>query len=225
MHRLRSWTASLVSRVDWMVSQFENHEALAQSAIREVQQAAARARVQLARVRQDGVRLQEQVAQAIEAERVWRERARSSASQDEARALECLRRSKRAARLAAELRNRAEQHQRAEKQLAQDVQAVDERLSQLKEKRNLLRTRQSRAEALSQVRGVGASVAEDIGELFDRWETRVTERELEGECALPGSSLTAEDAFAAEFEAAEETDALRQELAELVRNTGGRDDA
>ena len=34
MERFRTWTAGLISRVDWMVSQVENHEALAQSAIR-----------------------------------------------------------------------------------------------------------------------------------------------------------------------------------------------
>ena len=33
MNRLRTWTSSLLSRVDWMVTQVENHEALADEAI------------------------------------------------------------------------------------------------------------------------------------------------------------------------------------------------
>jgi hypothetical protein len=70
MHRLRVWTASLLSRVDWMVSQIENHEAVARSAIEDVRQAAARAKVQLARVRQDGEALRKRVAEQRQEEAV-----------------------------------------------------------------------------------------------------------------------------------------------------------
>ena len=57
MNRLRHWSASLVSRVDWMVGMVENHEALAESAIRDLGRHAARAKVQMGRVRSDGQRL------------------------------------------------------------------------------------------------------------------------------------------------------------------------
>ncbi|MDJ0865832.1 MAG: PspA/IM30 family protein [Myxococcota bacterium] len=208
MERFRSWTAGLISRVDWMVSQVENHEALAQSAIRDVRRAAARARVQLARVRADGERQRRERAEQHEAEHTWRERARAAAEQDETRALECLRRARRAQRRAAELERRVEEHERFEKQLAHDVATVEERLGVLETQRNLLRTRQSRAEALSTVRD-GAPVG-DVDGLFERWETRVLEREFEGGCAAGADGLG--DAFEDEFEEAEEEQALREEL-------------
>ena len=107
MQRIRLWTAGLLSRVDWMVTQVENHEALAQSAIRDVQRAAARAKVQLAKVRKDGRALRDQLAEAREAEATWRERAQRTASEDEERAVECLRRSKAASRRAARSASRA----------------------------------------------------------------------------------------------------------------------
>ncbi|MCG8592487.1 MAG: PspA/IM30 family protein [Proteobacteria bacterium] len=205
----RRWTASLVSRVDWMVTQVENHEALVDAAIRDVRRAAARAKVQLGRVRQDGQRLRERLAQEEEAVIQWRERAQRSANENETRALECLRRSKRAGRRVKELRSRQAQHDQTEKQLAQDVSAVEERLGALIEQRNLMRTRQSRADALSSVRGCHAQLVGDLDEVFDRWETRVTEAEFEGGCALENDSLEEE------FLSAEEEDELRAELDEL----------
>jgi phage shock protein A len=217
--RIKLWTASLLSRVDWMVSQVENHEAHARSAIREVQRAAARARVQLERVRADGRRLRERLEGTRRAAEAWRDRARSEASADEARALECLRRSRRAARVAAALAERREEHERVEARLAQDVARVEERLGELRERHNLLRTRQSRAEALAAVRGAGEPLGADLGGLFERWETQVTEREFEGECSASGAEgevLGEGDAFASEFAEREEDETLRAELARLV---------
>lgn len=217
MNRFRIWTTGLLSRVDWMVSQVENHEALAQSAIADVARAAARARVQLARVREDGARLRRQLGEAGEAETVWRDRARRSAPEDEARALECLRRSKRSERRAAELERRVDEHERAEKQLAHDVGAIDERLAQLKEKRNLLRTRESRAHALATVHAAGVPLGSDAHDLFDRWEARVTEREFEGDCAGLATPGPDDDTFEDEFVTVEENESLRAELADLLR--------
>jgi phage shock protein A len=212
MNRLRLWTSSLLSRVDWMVTQVENHEALAESAIREVRQAGARAKVQLGRVRQDGERLRDSLAAQVEAEQRWRERARRTAAHDEARALECLRRSRAAARRATELERRVDEHDRVEQQLVQDVSAIGERLGRLEEQRNLLRTRQSRAEALSHVRAAEPGL--ETGDLFDRWETRVLEREFESAC--PTEATLQDDAFETEFDEVEEAESLREELSELL---------
>ena len=216
MNRLRLWTSSLLSRVDWMVTQVENHEALAESAIREVRQAGARAHVQLARVRQDGERLRESLSAQVEAEQRWRERARRTAPDDETRALECLRRARTTARRAAELERRVDEHDRVEQQLGHDVEAIQERLSKLEEQRNLLRTRQSRAEALCHVRT--ADPGAETGALFDRWETRVLEREFESDC--PPDVTRREDELEAEFDEVEEAEALREELSELLAVEG-----
>ncbi len=95
MQNIRLWTAALVSRVDGMVSRIENHEALAQSAVRDVRRAGARARVQLRRVRVDGERLRDELSRLREDVETWRERAPRRAVEDESAALECLRRSRR----------------------------------------------------------------------------------------------------------------------------------
>jgi phage shock protein A len=213
MQRIRLWTASLVSRVDGMVARIENHEALAASAIRDVRKAAARATVQLRRVRADGARLREEQVARRDAEQSWKDRAARSAPKDRERAIECLRRSKRAGREAVVLERRLAEHEAVEKQLASDVALVEDRLSRLEGQRNVLVTRQSRAEALGCVQEAHSPLGVDVDEVFARWETKVAEREYEGACLPRPDEL--ESAFSEE----EERDELGAELDELL----GRD--
>jgi phage shock protein A len=210
MQRLRIWTASLLSRVDGMVTRIENHEALAESAVREVRRASARAAVQLRRVRRDGERLVARLAEARDEALAWRERARRTVG-DEDTALECLRRSRRCERLADELAGRVREHEAAERQLAADVSAVQERLEKLEAQRHVLVTRQSRATALAGVRDAGSPVGAEVDDIFDRWEARIAENELAGGCFDSG------DALAERFDREEETEALRAELEALRR--------
>jgi phage shock protein A len=214
MQSIRLWTAALVSRVDGMVSRIENHEALAQSAIREVRQAAARASVQLRRVRRDGERQRQRLDELREAQATWRDRARRKAEEDETTALECLRRSQQAARRAAALQARLRDHERIERQLARDVTAVEERLVRLDEQRHVLVTRQSRAEAMSALRDTSAPLHTDLDDLFDRWEVRIAESELAGGC----SEAEDIDPLEGELDREEEQEALRAELEALRRS-------
>jgi hypothetical protein len=48
-----------------------------------------------------------------------------------------------------------------------------------------------------------------LNDLFERWETRVAEVEIAGECGELA------DAFESEFERADETAALREELRQM----------
>lgn len=211
MQRIRLWTASLVSRVDSMVTRIENHESLAQSAIRDVRRSAARARVQLRRVRADGARIRERLEAEADAETTWRERAAACAESDREKAIECLRRSRQAGRQRKELARRLDEHRHIEKQLTADVGRVDDRLSKLEDQRNLLTTRQSRAEALGCVREAQAPLGVDVDEIFGRWETQVAEREYVGDCVADAA-----DRFESDFDEADEKAALDAELDELL---------
>jgi len=206
----RRWTIGVASGVDRMVGKIENQEALVSAAIRDLQRSAARAKVQLGRVRQDGMNLRHALADEEEAEQQWRDRAGKTADVDEGRALECLRRAKQAHRKADGLRRRLDVHAGTEEQLRRDMRTVETRLVELKEKRNLMRTRQSRAEALCAVHDVNAPVGAEIEEIFDRWECHVTEAELESGCHLEPN-----DSLEEEFLTQEEETELRIELQEL----------
>ena len=211
MNTLKRWTTSVLSSVDWMITQVENHEALVNSAIDEVQRSGARARVQLNRVTQDGRKMRARLEELREKELVWKDRAVKSAALDEARALECMKRSRRTQKEIESLEEQVKEHARIERQLTTDLGSIDQRLGQLKTQRNLLKTRQSRAEALRAFQAEDSHIISEIGDIFERWEVKVGEYELQGDCALRGG-----DDFEGEFVSQEEEEELRESLKKLL---------
>lgn len=206
MGRMKQWTMNVTSWVDGMLAQVENHEAAVNSAIGRVRQATARSRVQLKRVERDQQALRDLLLEEEHAVVAWRRRAKSS--DDEAVALECLRRHKAAERRVVQLRQRLDEHERSHKELTDGVRVLSGRLSELSERKNLMRTRQSRAEAAHGMANATGPIG-DLEDVFERWEARVGEIEIASECGEPI------DAFEAELDAVDESAELRAELEEL----------
>ena len=150
-----------------------------------------------------------------EAQELWSSRAVQTAGVDEKRALECLRRKKRTEQEIAALEEEERQHARLEKQLGLDLKLVEEKLETLKAQRNLLRTRQSRAEALRAAQGQDSGLIGEIDTILERWESKVAEYEILTECGR-----SREDEFENEFASAEEEGALKEELAQLLQGQG-----
>ena len=209
MSRMKRWTMSVTSWVDGVLAQIENHEANVDAAIVRVRKSTARARVQLRRVERDQTKLKDNLAAEDEASSAWLRRVK--ATKDEDAALECLRRAKTAERRCARLRERLGEHERTHKEPQRRHRAgieLNDRLSELVERRNLMRTRQSRAEAMHGMATATTPIG-DLEDLFERWETRVTEVEIASDAA------DYVDTFEAEFESAEQTAALLEELREM----------
>lgn len=181
MIRFKRWTHGIVARIDDLIVQVENHDAAVASALREFEQGVARSRVRLGRVKRDGEALRRALAEEREAASRWRERARREA--DGARALECLRRCKRAESRAAELERRAKEHDEVAAALDRDVRKLEERMVELREQRNTLLTRESRASAYGAIRD-GVDPRGDIGQALERWEAQIAEAEIATGCAL-----------------------------------------
>src|SRR5436190_20016611 len=59
MVRWKRFTSGFLSSIDGFIAQVENHEALATSALRELEQGVGRSKVQLVRVGRDGVALRQ----------------------------------------------------------------------------------------------------------------------------------------------------------------------
>jgi len=206
MNRMKRWTMSMTSWVDGVLAQVENHEAAVSSAIGRVRQSTARARVQLRRVERDQQALRDTLLEEEEAIDAWRRRAKSA--EDENVALECLRRHKDSERRVLRSRQRLGEHERCHKELSDGIRVLNGRLCELTERKNLMRTRQSRAEAAHGMASTTGPIG-DLEDVFERWETRVGEIEIASECAEPI------DAFEAELEAVEESAELRLELEAL----------
>lgn len=208
MARIKRWTHGFVASIDSMIVQVENHEAQATSAIADLERGVARSKVQLSRVERDGRALKQALHEEVEATARWRDRARRE--EIEARALECLRRHKRSEARAKELRQNQAEHERIELQLRRDVQTLERRLMELRQQRNTMRTRQSRAEAFNVAQGAADSDAGEIGQIFERWETRVAETEVQSGCLVAQV-----DSFDDEFLDQEEAESLKLELQAL----------
>lgn len=213
MKTIRRWTVGLVSSFDWVISQVENHEALVNSAIQDVQEAGARAKVQLKRVRLDGENMRKRLKELHDAEELWKGRAIRSAGENEKRALECVRRSKRIAKEIADLEVQQREHARLEKQLTEDLGNIDVRLADLKRQKNLMRTRESRAQILSAIQKQDSAVISEIEGIFERWETKVSEYE-----AINEVTRDPLDDLESEFVSQEEEEDLKLALSGLLES-------
>ena len=211
MNHIKRWTVSVTSWVDGVLAQIENHEASVTTAIGRVRQSAARAKVQLKRVERDQRALRDALQAEEDAVEAWRRRAKDVA--EEATALECVRRLKSSERRVRALRQRLLEHERAHKDLSEGTRMLSSRLSELIERRNLMRTRQSRAEATHGLASATGPIG-DLEDVFERWETRVAEVEIASECELPI------DSFEADFEEREQDAELLVELEALRREEG-----
>ncbi|GAB6040545.1 PspA/IM30 family protein [Endothiovibrio diazotrophicus] len=177
MSVLKRITATLHARVERVANQLENHDAVVEAALRDGRQALACSKVRLGRVRHDGERLAAALEEARGNEAQWSARARACAD-DEAQALECLRRRRAQGKRAEELERAVADHRERAGRLAAEVAAAERRLTAFADRRNLMRGRESAAAALGTLNGSEPGVTAELEETLERWEVRLTEAEL-----------------------------------------------
>jgi phage shock protein A len=218
MNTFRRWTSSIVSSFESVIHQIENHEAMVSAAIREAEQNGGHAKAQLQRVKRDGQTMRQRALELTDQVGVWRERAKKLAQSDEPKALECLRRSKRIEKQVLELEKQEREHAKMEKDLARDLSVVEERLVALRQQRNIMRTRQSRAEALRLLQQVDSRAVSDIDDIFGRWEAQVSACEVRAQL-----DHSTEDLLHEELSTQEEEIELRHLLAEMSDNSATKE--
>jgi phage shock protein A len=225
MSWMKRWTVTMGSRLDQVVCQIENQEAVAGRVLSDVRRDTARAKVQLARLRKDGRALRARLDEARATEQTWRDRARRLKATDEAKAIACLRRAHAARRDVEVLGERLAEHEAAERTLSDDVRKIEERLCSLVETRNVMRLRETRARA-RQGLVQGECRAGDVDEVFDRWDARVTELELASGCGMTDAGAGIADELEEALGREEEAAALRAELEAMdAEDMGTPDDA
>jgi len=215
MKQLRRLTSTIAGSFEWIISQVENHEAIVQSALKEVQEHHAQACVHYKRVVKDGKKIRQTILNHQDNRNLWIDRARQKVSTgEEGKALECVKRVKHLEREMAELEQQACQHHSLEQQLAQDLSIIEKRIQELKRQRNLLRARESRAQALRLTGEHNTDLFQEIDTLFERWDTQVSIYEIRG-----GTTSIHEDSLEEEFQLQETEQELRASLAEILATT------
>lgn len=210
MSLIQRISATITSSVDRAVSRIENHDAIIDAALKETQRAAARSKVRLERVRKDGRALKARYRDLGQASLRWADRARAIAGEDEAKALECLRRRRDCETQLAQLEESIARHDELEQRIGEQVRTIEERIREITGQRNVMRSRQSVAEAMQVMNRLDGSTGADIEDAFDRWEINLGETEI-----LYGASSPVDPLDTAFLEEEDEA-VLRAELAALL---------
>ena len=226
MSVFKRFSVAVSTRLDQLVGDLENHDAVVEAGIRESRRLYAQAKVRYQRLQRDGEGLRRRLEERRASERDWRERALSCAPGDdgEEKALQCLKRARQAAREAASLEQAWRQQQSVERRLAAEIDALRERVAQLAQRRSLMRSREATADAAVRVRQAECDPRLDLDETFERWEVRLTEAEMAAEQSAQwyAQDSVGPDPLEEEFLVAEERAGLQAELDRLRR---GQDQA
>lgn len=204
---LKKITVSVSTAIERVLNQMENHEAVAESALRDLQCRLAQAVAQLRRLERIGCALEREHATAQQEATRWRSRAKASSNDEQA--IECLRRCKQGQQRLKELCERLTEQRELEVRLRRDIELLEQRFRALVSRRDALRARESRARAFELVSAELAVDAAPVEDVFERWETTVVEREY--------LSVTTDDwdALEAGLASQEERDELLRQLKEL----------
>jgi len=176
MKAVRTMFTSISARFDCLVSQLENHEALATSTIRDFESTAAKAKLHHRKLKTEISRLGHELTQLEGEMSNWKARAKDVHSQDPEKALACVERYKRAETKAAMVRQRIKESEAIESEVAKDVDRIVAKLDDIRRRKLSLSCRESCATALDRIE---TSLTSDSAlDVFDRWEDRILESEL-----------------------------------------------
>lgn len=217
MSIIKRMSTSLFARVDEMVGEIENHDALIKAAITEQRKKIAAAKVQLKRLQSSEQKVSEQIAELKAKEQRWSDRAIKEAEDNEQQALACLQRRQLVREKIVKLIATRDNYQQTAAKMTSDIARCDQELAAMSQKHELMRARQSSADALNVINEVNGSSIDELETSFERWETRITQ----GELNVDSYELT--DSLEESYLDQESNEALRTELNELLKQE--KDDA
>lgn len=207
-------SATLAARIDQVVGEIENHDAVIQAGLSDLCKKQAEAKLRLRQVQKEKDRLNQQIQEQQENAQRWRERAVECAEQDETKALECIRRSRLCRQKEQQIVSVLEQYAQTTDKLARDIETSEQRITEMKQKLTLMRARQSTSIALAATTDVDNDAEKMLEDSFDRWEINISQAELKVESPDAVDSM---DSLEREFVDQETQDELRIELVELLK--------
>lgn len=178
MSIIKRCTISITSYLDRVICQVENHGALVEAAIQDMQYSKAKLRAELARIRREMEEMQKGFKKAESLESVWAERALRVQSEDRNKALQCLSRRRQCREERARLAEQIAAYQQLEERIISDSKVVEERILELKRKRSSFNAREFRVEADCIARQFDNRAGFEVTDLFERWETKLSRCEV-----------------------------------------------
>ncbi|AEF99701.1 PspA/IM30 family protein [Methylomonas methanica] len=217
MNSLKRIFVSIKSQIDHVADEFENHEALARAAIEDLLTLQQKTRLHLHRVTKLTGNYQQKIDQEREQARLWSDRAVKVRSQDEAKALQCVKRLRASQQQIALLEQQLAQTSSQESKIRNDLQTIEAQLLILKNKKEILSARQNRNSLQDALQDGQSSSLREAQNIFERWEGNVAMAETES------FSLAEYDNLAQAFEQEEDELSLRLLLDELSQQAATND--
>ena len=151
MNSFKRLSITLTSRMNAMIDQLENHEAVADSVLEDVRRAVQSVRYQIKRIQNEEQQLEKRLDSLQADHGKWKERALRTETGDREKALECVRRMKKIEDEIASTKTQIGEHSDLQRQLNDQLKHIEAKYTELKRKQSLLIGRESRAEAIHQV--------------------------------------------------------------------------
>lgn len=210
MNSLKRIFVSIKGQIDHVADEFENHEALAGVAINDLQTIASKTRLHLHRISKMSEHYQSQRQEQQEQVRLWSERAVKAKQENQDKALQCVKRLRLAQRQIKVLEQQCQETEAQELKIRNDLNAIQEQLQTLKNKKEILAARQNRAGIHEVLMDNQGNSLQDVKNIFERWEGSVVSAEFETPEQIDS------DSFASAFEQEEDDLELKVMLDELT---------
>jgi len=214
MSILKRLSATLVSQIDSVVGEIENHDAVVKATLQDMSKKIAEAKIRLANVYREQERVQQQIQTQQENIERWRQRAIQSAKQDQSKALECISKRRHCQFQLEKLQQTLLQYQQSSEKLSTDIQSSEQRLAEIKHKHTLMRARQSTSSALKASNESNSDVMQIVDDTFDRWEINISQTEMMNHDYPLYTAIV--DPIEREFIVREQHDELQEELDNLL---------
>jgi phage shock protein A len=196
------------------VTRVEDQDAYVKQALQDARLAAGKAGVHLKKVSRDNDLLRKQLQQTNDDQQQWSVRALEVANQDEERALGCIKRKIQCEQKAIQLQKTLNSQLQLQARIQGNISQLEQRIETISRQRNVMRSRQSAADAMRVIKHIDEESPLDLEEVFENWEIRLSEDEFGFD------NTDRPDVFEAAFVAEEESLQLRKELGVLVTQNG-----
>ncbi len=209
--KLKRVFASISGGFESLVSSVENHEAVAECAIKDVRLQTARINAQLQQNRHRVDQLSERENKLSQQKALWKQRAKRSAGDRREQALRCLTAMKNCEN---ELQQVCEQRERAQclvNELQDHLNEAEQKMLELQTKKDSLSARAARNKVVKSVNSDGCAV-EDTDAVFLRWEEKV----IADEYGAPRLG-SADESLDTKFKSEEQRVSLEAELECLLQ--------
>ncbi|WP_019866680.1 PspA/IM30 family protein [Methylovulum miyakonense] len=210
MHSLKRLFITVKTQLDGIVDDFENHEAVAGVAIKDLETWRSNTRIHQHRLQKMMGQFESQLAELADEAATWSARAVKVREADEQKALECVKRMVRAQQQSKLVATQLQATQQQYAKMESDLANIQNQLHTLSTQKAVFAARQNRIQLQSGLKGGRDNPVEQAQKIFSRWEEAIAGAEL----TSPEPINT--DPFADSFAQEEDALALKILLDELT---------